>query len=140
MRRLLTVLVPLLATACAYERVWGYPEYRSVRPSVSPLTQDAVGRLVRAGISDEIVIEKIRSDGLVSHPTSDQIVSLKKEGLSDRVIEAMVSARVPSSYEIAPPTVIYRDTVYTDPVWPYGPWWCWWLPHGNISWNWSYRH
>ena len=141
MRRLLIALLSLMTSACVVERARGYPAPRPPEPLPAPITQDAVLRLVKAGVSDDIILEKIKADGVASHPTSDQIVSLKKEGVSDRVIEALISARVPAPYEIAPPPrVVYRNYVYADPWWPWIPWWCGWGPYGHLSWSWSYRH
>lgn len=144
MRFLAPMLAALLAGGCAYERVWGYPEVRPERPGVAaPLTHDAVLRLVQAGVSDDIILEKIRADGLVARPTAEQIVLLRNRCVSDRVIEAMVAARVPAAEEIsAPPRMIYRDTAYPGPFWICGPWWPWggWYPHGTISWRWHLRH
>jgi len=141
MRRLLIAAISLLTSACVVERARGYPEVRTPPPAASPLAPDAVVRLVKAGVSEDIILEKIKADGVVSRPTSDQIVSLKKDGVSDRVIEAMISARVPVAHEVAPPPrVVYRDYVYADPWWPWYPWWCGWGPYGHVSWSWSYRH
>ncbi len=140
MKRLWIVLVSLVAGGC----VVGYPEYRSAEPVATPVTLDAVVRLGKAGVSDEIIIEKVRADGITSRPTSDQVISLKSGGLSDRVIDAVISARVPTPEEVTPsPRVIYRDYFTPDPWWYYGPWWCgwgWWHPHGYYGWRGGWRH
>lgn len=102
----------------------------------------------KAGISDAIIIEKIKADGITVRPTAEQIVSLKKEGLSDLLIQSMVSARVPESTETVLETYHayphdtydypyddpwwYRDTYWYP--WPYYGWWFWCYPYRYPYW------
>jgi hypothetical protein len=58
--------------------------------SAETMSQQAVIALVKAGLSDELVIAKINSESCNYDVTTDSILSLKVAGLSDRVITAMV--------------------------------------------------
>ncbi len=68
------------------------------RPAVT--TEDLL-KLTRADVGEQVIMEKPKTDGVVSAPSSDDLIALKKEGAGDRVIEAMLSARV------GPPVVFY---------------------------------
>ena len=70
------------------------PRYRVREVQPGGLNQEEVVRMAKAGLSDAVIIEKLKTDGVASRLTSDQIVSLKNEGVSDAVVEAMVSAPV----------------------------------------------
>jgi hypothetical protein len=92
-----------------------------------------VVRLGKAGVSDDVIIETVQAEGIAWHPTSDELVALKKEGLSDRVIEAVAQAPVrPLPAAAADAWPVYPESYVVDPWWP---WWCaWWW-----GWGWP-RH
>lgn len=141
MKRSHLALLWLMVGGC----VWGYPEYRAGPPAAPPVTLDAVVRLGKAGVSDDLIIEKLLTDGIASRPTPTQIVALKRDGVSDRVLEAVAQARVPVAEEISTgPWVVYPDYFIPDPWWTFGPWWCawwWWHPHGYVhGWHGGWRH
>jgi hypothetical protein len=122
-------------------------EEAAQRPAVHPISMEDVSRLAKAGISDDIIIAKIRNDGVTARPTTDQIVALKKEGVSDRVIEAVVSAQVAPSAESHPAAVVrYEAEPAYDLWWHYDPWWrhdYWWYgwpyPYWHYGYPWRYR-
>lgn len=99
-----------------------------------PISTEDVTRLVRAGVSEPVILEKFRSDGIAASPSPDDLVALKKAGASDTVIQAMLAARV------GPPVALYIDSpswnLYYD-----GPW-GWGYPYGFYPWGWhfGYRH
>lgn len=68
------------------------------------LTNDAVMTMVKAGLSESVVLEKIRSSPTKFDVKTEALVALKQAGVSDRVIEAMVSQG--SSPAGAPPVVL----------------------------------
>lgn len=147
-------LVGLAACLLAGCLVGPVPRYRirSSPPAEPPLTSEEILRMSKAGISDGIILEKIKADGIAVRPTAEQIVSLKKDGLSDLVIQSMVTARVPDStatvleetHQAYPHDTYfypyddpwgYRD-VYWYP-WPHYGWWFWCYPNRYRTWHYS---
>src|SRR6185295_1885005 len=86
-----TLCLASLLAGCVVEP---YPRYRirEVRPA--GLSNEEIVRMSKAGISETIILERIKTDGIVARPSSDQIVALKNEGLSEPVLAAMLDARV----------------------------------------------
>ena len=137
-------VLPVMRRACAlFVLLCGCvsPAYRAVpvqeRAEPSPLSVEDVLKLTRAGVPEDITVTKVRADGILSKPTAEQIVMLKKEGVSDRVIEALVGARVVPAFEPAPPRVFYRDSY--APGWCWDPWWGWPYPYWHIGYYGRYR-
>ena len=56
------------------------------------LTNDSVIQMVKAGLPEAVVIAKIKSTATTFDLKTDSLVSLKKAGVSDKVLEAMVAA------------------------------------------------
>src|SRR5512147_633277 len=56
------------------------------------LTNDSVIQMVKAGLPEAVVIGKIKSTSSKFDLKTDSLVSLKKAGVSDKVLEAMVAA------------------------------------------------
>lgn len=56
------------------------------------LTNDSLVALKKAGLSDSIIISKIKSSKTKFDVSTDGLIGLKKAGLSDQVIEAAVNA------------------------------------------------
>ena len=70
------------------------------------LTNDSVIQMVKAGLPEAVVIAKIKSTASKFDLKTDSLVSLKKAGVSDKVLEAMVAAgsgAAPSTAAAAPP-------------------------------------
>jgi hypothetical protein len=55
------------------------------------LTNDSVIQMVKAGLPETVVIAKIKSTATKFDLKTDSLVNLKKAGVSDKVLEAMVS-------------------------------------------------
>jgi len=69
------------------------------------LTNDSVIQMVKAGLPEAVVIAKIKSTSSKFDLKTDSLVSLKKAGVSDKVLEAMVAAgsgAAPSTAAAAP--------------------------------------
>ena len=69
------------------------------------LTNDSVIQMVKAGLPEAVVIAKIKSTSTKFDLKTDSLVSLKKAGVSDKVLEAMVAAgsgAAPSTAAAAP--------------------------------------
>ncbi len=56
------------------------------------LTNDSVIQMVKAGLPEAVVIAKIKSTSTKFDLKTDSLVGLKKAGVSDKVLEAMVAA------------------------------------------------
>ncbi len=131
MKTLLRILIPgaLLLSGCTAE-----PAVRvHVRPNPPPLSVDVVTRLADAGISDPVIVDEIKNRGMSARPTSDQIVALKKDGVSDAVLQAMNEAPLRSDHDVIveslgpyPYPYPYYPYYYPYPYyWPWygGPYW-----------------
>jgi len=77
-------------------------------PNLPPGVQDVV-RLSKAGLSENIILSKVRQDGVSYNLTTDQIIYLKNQGVPESVIGAMVQGGsagappAPASTPSAPP-------------------------------------
>jgi len=75
------------------------------------LTNDAVVAIKKAGLSDSVIIAKIRASQTKFDVNTQALISLKGAGLSDQIIEAMVThpgpagsvGSVPAATPAAPP-------------------------------------
>jgi hypothetical protein len=77
--------VPALATAPA----------ASAAPAAPPRPYQDILKLKQAGLSDEFLLNKIRSDNVPYHLTTSEIVELRAAGISETVLEAMMKAGQP---------------------------------------------
>lgn len=59
------------------------------------LTNEAVVSMVKAGLPDSVIIAKIRSSPTKFDLRTDALVALKQAGVSDKVLEAMVTPAAP---------------------------------------------
>jgi hypothetical protein len=110
-------------------------QYR-VRQSPTPLATDEVVRLSKAGVTDSVIVDQLKSRGISVRPNSDQIVELKKEGVSDAVIQAMNEVPIRSGQDVV--VEAYPSPYpYYYPYYPYyyGPWW-----YGGPYWAWYYHY
>jgi hypothetical protein len=69
------------------------------------LTNDSVLAMKKAGLSDAVILAKIRSSQTKFDMGTDNLVALKQAGLSDQVIEAMLGHAGPggATTAVAPP-------------------------------------
>jgi hypothetical protein len=67
------------------------------------LTNDSLIALKKAGLSDSVIISKIRSSQTKFDTSTNALVNLKKAGFSDQVIEAVVNASSPAAPAAAAP-------------------------------------
>jgi hypothetical protein len=97
-----------------------------------PLTVADVKSLVKAGISDDLVISQIRNSRTVYHLNTADIVDLKNSGVSERIIDFMIntptqvqSAQAAGVVGTAPPPPIAEQVVVVpgpDYIWVGGAW------------------
>ena len=71
----------------------------------SSLTVDGVVSMLDAGLSDNVILMKIRSSGATFDLSTDDLIRLKKAKASDTVMKAMMEAKptAPPSGAVAPP-------------------------------------
>jgi len=60
-------------------------------PAQEVLSNESVISMVRAGLSETIILAKVKSSAAKFDVRTDSLVALKRAGVTDRVIEAMVS-------------------------------------------------
>jgi hypothetical protein len=97
MKRMRAVLVLVLVAAVSLS----LPGATSLAQEV--LTNDSVIQMVKAGLPESIVIAKIKGTATKFDLKTDSLVGLKKAGVSDKVLEAMVAA---GSVTAAPTTAM----------------------------------
>jgi hypothetical protein len=68
------------------------------------LTNDSVIAMKKAGLSDGVILAKIRSSQSKFDTSTQALVGLKQAGLTDAIIEAMVGHPGPGGAASAPPT------------------------------------
>jgi len=65
------------------------------------LTNQSIVEMVKAGLSERVIIAKIRTSPTNFDTRTDSLIALKKSGVSEKVIEAMMSP--PAAAAAAPP-------------------------------------
>ena len=108
------------------------PRYRVREAAAPPLNCEEIVRMVKAGLSEAIIIEKLNVDGLEARPTAEQIAALKKDGVSEGVLRAMLTAPLRERTE--------ERLIYTEDYYPYsyGPWWYGPYCYGWPYWGWRF--
>jgi len=75
---LLLATLAVLATGC------------KTTPPPTPLTQTDVISMTKAGLTDQEIINRIDATRTVFRLTADNVVTLRQEGVSDRVVTYML--------------------------------------------------
>ena len=91
-RRSFTVLVRRPAASASTPEPKSDPGPVQQSPSLSALTNDDIVKLKNAGISDQLVIQRINMSPDNFKLDIHDLTALKKAGISDAVIVAMMSA------------------------------------------------
>jgi hypothetical protein len=93
------------------------PRYRVRQVKPAGISAEEVVRLTKAGLSDSVVLEKIKSEGVAARPSAEQVVSLKNDGVSEAVVGAMLTAPVVEERTVE---VVYDYPYYSYPYYyPY---------------------
>lgn len=116
-------ILALLAGCIVHGRV------RSTRVEPAMTVADVVD-MTRRGVSEETILLMLQYHGVNRTLSPEDIVYLKREGVRDRVIEAMIEARP------RPPEVVTYYT-YTPPLWYFGNWYLFWW---GGTWYWHHGH
>lgn len=91
-------------------------------------TFDDVIAMTRANVGEEVIVTHVRANGVVQRPQAGDIILLKQQGVSDRVLQALQEATPADQMVAAPPRprgpqpVIVEEHYHYDPWW--GPGWC----------------
>lgn len=107
----------------AYQQpTYQQPAYQAVNRGVS---LDQVVSLTRSGLSDEVIISHIEANGFNQTLTANDLIILKNNGVTDRVIGALqrpVRAAAPAvSPTIVQPPVRVVEEVHVVPSWYHRP-------------------
>lgn len=133
---LLGLTASLVPAGCIYET--GPYAVREVVPG--GLTPDEVLRMSKAGLSESVLLEKIKAEGVATRPDAAQIESLRNEGVSQPVLDALLTASV------RPPQERVTNYASADPYpysyTPYGYWSAGYSPYwyGGYGYYPYYRH
>ena len=101
-------------------------EERMGRPMVGAATiQDTVA-MTQAGLSDDVIVNYLRGNGLTGQLQASDLIHLKQQGVSDAVLGAMQEVTRPASVAPvavagAPPPVIVEEHYHGPPPWYYRP-------------------
>jgi hypothetical protein len=116
-KTLLTVVVALALCGCA------------TVPKPVPLTQADIISMTKAGMTDEEIIRRIDDTRTVFRLNSDDVVRLRNEGVSDRVVTYMLETYTRAAVAEERRRSSYSYGLYYGPYY-YHPWpwrhWCWW--------------
>ena len=125
-------------------------EERMGRAMVGAATiQDTVD-MTQAGLSDDVIINYLRGNGLTGQLQANDLIYLKQEGVSDAVVRAMqeltnVAATMPVAVAPGPTPMIVEEHYHSSPPWFYRPHprWGYHYRHGrprrnNVSWGFSF--
>ncbi|HEU5397206.1 MAG TPA: YXWGXW repeat-containing protein, partial [Verrucomicrobiae bacterium] len=105
-----------------------------------PLTISDIKALVRAGVSDDVIISQIKNSNTAFHLSANDIIDLHDSGVSDRVIDYMINtansaAAAPPPVTQAPPPPPVQTVVVApgpDYLWIDGEW-----EWGGATWIWA---
>jgi len=108
-------------------------------------TTDDVVAMSQAGLSDEVIVTHLRVHGVARVPTADDLIRLKQQQVSDRVLQAMQNPP-PAAVAVSGPAVV-EEHYYVAPPPVYGPPWRYRHHHhpracrpGGVSWGLSMHH
>jgi hypothetical protein len=92
-----------------------------IRPGVVSLAD--VINMSHAGVSEPLIVTHIQHNGMAAPVSSSDLITLKQQGVSDGVIQAMQAIPPQQAIAVAqaPSTVIVQEPYYAGPY--YGPYW-----------------
>jgi hypothetical protein len=93
------VAPPPASATTPYESVPATPA-----PPPAPAAYEEILRLKQANMSDQFILTKVRTDNINYHLTTDQILSLRRAGLSEEILEAMIKSGQPQAATAGTPT------------------------------------
>ena len=88
-------------------------------PAPSPISLEEVVRLIRAGVGEELVIIRIKKSGKSFDLNTDEILELKRSGVTDSIIRTLMDPTLPYTPPPKPPEP--KVTTAAEPVAPKKP-------------------
>jgi hypothetical protein len=85
------------------------------------LTIEEVVKLVRAGFSEDVIITKIKRNGRAFDLSTDELLDLKKDGLSDNLIKFLLDPSQPYSPSPPPSTALAAKPPPLAKIYPEDP-------------------
>jgi hypothetical protein len=85
----------------------------SQQNSAAVTTADVVA-MTQNGVNEEVIATHIRTSGVAQRLQSADLITLKNQGVSDRVINALQTAPLAGA-NVAPPASAYAQPVYASP-------------------------
>lgn len=131
-------------------------EARMGRQMSGAVSNDDVVAMTQAGLSEDVISTHIRAHGVARPPSVSDLIVLRNQGVSDRVIQTLQQtpppagavAAYPAGYVVAPPRGVVVEQYYGPGY--YGPWYHCPPPHfyyhhghrhrGGPSWGFSLSH
>ena len=102
-------------------------EARMGRQMSGAVSNEDVIAMTQAGLSEDVIATHIRAHGVARQPSVNDLIVLRNQGVSDRVIQALQqtpppggAAYAPAGYVAAPPRAVLVDPYYGPGY--YGPW------------------
>ena len=113
-----------------------YPSYavRRVAPSDPPVSREETERLAAAGVSEPVITELIDKRGAATL-TPDDLVALKKAGVSDSLVQKMIASERKETAAVMVDDYYYSPAYYGYPYYPYYPYYgaAW-----GVGWGWGW--
>lgn len=93
-------------------------QYQAANQAYRQAVRTSVGfgdviQMSQSGLPDDVIARQIESQGLASRPTTADLIMLKNNGVSDRVLAAMQSAWIPT--DGSQPAAVIPQTRYSGP-------------------------
>jgi hypothetical protein len=130
-------LVGLLLAGCATHN------HTAATPPAGPSLAE-IQTMVKAHVSDSVIINQVQNSSTRYHLTADQIISLKAAGVSDGVLDALINSA--SKPQLETSTTVVREPYVYPYVYPYGYPYAYVGPWPGFWWGWGpyyhgyYRH
>lgn len=129
------------------ERRQALIEAKTGRRMVGLVTTDDVMTMASSGLSDEVIVNHVRANGVVRPLTPNDIIVMHDSGVSETVINAMQQASARQTVE----PVTYTTPVVVEEPWVVAPYWHprpywhrpvpYYRPHRpGVTWGFSYHN
>src|ERR1017187_9753604 len=77
--------------------------------STTPLSVEEVVKLCQTGLSEELIITKIKKNGKAFDLSTEELLELKKSGVSDNIIKFLLDPSQPYTPPAPPPPPAAKD-------------------------------
>ena len=79
-------------------------------PARRPVTLDEVVQMVRGGVSDNVIVAQLQTNGVVTRPDVNEVIRLSQEGVSEQVITVI------QTVDVVPMSGLYGASVSRPPM------------------------